>query len=95
MKLPWYERFFGIHIHKWEITPPTWWDEDTAGRAAHSFRKMGITKEGPIRRCRCGIEHHGEIHCLGLNPPTYLVDWGKSTQRWDIDLDKPISFWKH
>lgn len=33
-------------------------------------------KQGSLRLCaRCGKKQKLDVHCLGLNPPTYVRNW--------------------
>ena len=60
------KKFF--HLHEWIIHEAVY-QSDAA-------RQMRITIRPELRRCRsCGAVDILEVHCLGLNPPKYIVHW--------------------
>ena len=65
----WHQRrkiFFPHIFHSWEVTEG-------------KYNQLGLVEPGhsPHRRvCRvCGKTQIMEIHCLGLNPPDYVIEW--------------------
>ena len=58
-----------FHIHKWITLQEVFY---RTGRE----EEMGLTTTPEIRTCKvCGKSEYLEVHCAGLNPPTYFKDW--------------------
>jgi hypothetical protein len=57
-----------IGIHKWEYTDSVYENETN--------RRLGIQSKKGNRVClKCKKKQIQEIHCLGLNPPEYIVGY--------------------
>lgn len=57
-----------IGLHSWEYTPAEYKDG--------IMRDLGIPNVNGSRCCnRCGKKQTEHIHCLGLNPPEYVIHY--------------------
>lgn len=58
--------FFGFH--DWDYTPAVYLDEQS--------ERLAIPLEEGKRTCKCcDTTELEDRHCLGLNPPEYVVSW--------------------
>lgn len=57
-----------IGIHSWEYTAAVYPDSQA--------ERLAIPTEEGYRTCkRCGKQQVEDVHCLGLNPPEYVVTY--------------------
>ena len=57
-----------FHLHEWIITEAVY--------TSDTQKKLGLYNRPELRRCRqCGAVDILMVHCLGLNPPKYIVRW--------------------
>ena len=57
-----------IGFHEWNTTPSEYRDS--------TEEDLGIQAVVATRTCsRCGKKQELDIHCLGLNPPSYTKTW--------------------
>ena len=61
--------WFGqLHFHRWDYSYPKMSDE---------YDRM-IDNTPADRICsKCGLWQQEDIHCLGLNPPEFVINWYK------------------
>jgi hypothetical protein len=76
MKLPWYEKWLGIHIHKWVETPRKYYEPpEVSAATSRRMKCLAMYKAEKTRTCYCGKHQVQETHCLGLNPSQYVRRW--------------------
>lgn len=71
-----------FHFHKWDYVPAVYADAQN--------HILAIPKELGYRTCIiCGEKQIERKHCLGLNPPKYVIYWEKSTSIIVDELKEP------
>ncbi len=58
-----------FHFHQWE-------DYTDSEYASGTDEYLGVIKTPATRTCKiCGKKQVQDVHCLGLNPPSYTTSW--------------------
>lgn len=61
-----------LHFHKWVTTEAVYRDRVSM--------ELGIPMQPATRQCSiCGKKQIQDIHCLGLNPPSYVTRWNNES----------------